>query len=80
MVLIFIVSFIATILACIILIKSEGLHSHFSYDHDLRGEQKFHLFPVPRIGGLAIIAGLVAGGYYFALRGPGTMQFMIGQG
>jgi UDP-N-acetylmuramyl pentapeptide phosphotransferase/UDP-N-acetylglucosamine-1-phosphate transferase len=29
-------------------------------DHDLTGPQKFHVVPVPRVGGLGIVAGLIA--------------------
>ncbi|GLS97688.1 glycosyl transferase [Piscinibacter gummiphilus] len=30
-------------------------------DHDLRGVQKFHARPVPRVGGIGVMLGLVAG-------------------
>jgi UDP-N-acetylmuramyl pentapeptide phosphotransferase/UDP-N-acetylglucosamine-1-phosphate transferase len=32
-----------------------------SLDHDLSGPQKFHALPVPRIGGVGILAGLLVG-------------------
>ena len=38
-----------------------AFHTKFSHDHDISGPQKFHAHPVPRIGGLGIVAG-VAGG------------------
>ncbi|CAM3737253.1 MraY family glycosyltransferase [Polynucleobacter arcticus] len=50
----FFVSFIATIL----IIRTQKLHGGFSGDHDLAGPQKFHMGPVPRIGGVAIGLGL----------------------
>ncbi|MBX9268122.1 MraY family glycosyltransferase [Chromobacterium violaceum] len=43
------------------LIRFVHLHERFSADHDLGGVQKFHARPVPRIGGVAIAAGLIAG-------------------
>lgn len=43
------------------LIHFAHLHESFSADHDLGGVQKFHARPVPRIGGVPIAAGLVAG-------------------
>ena len=36
-------------------------HSHLFNDHDLSGPQKFHARPVPRVGGVGIVAGAVAG-------------------
>ena len=36
-------------------------HSHFFNDHDLSGPQKFHARPVPRVGGIGIVAGVMAG-------------------
>ncbi len=38
--------------------KSEG---HRFHDHDLSGPQKFHVTPVPRVGGLGIVAGVLVG-------------------
>lgn len=37
-----------------------AFHTRFSHDHDVSGPQKFHARPVPRIGGLAIVAGVIA--------------------
>jgi UDP-GlcNAc:undecaprenyl-phosphate/decaprenyl-phosphate GlcNAc-1-phosphate transferase len=45
----------------LLLIRYNHLHAHFSTDHDVSGVQKFHATPVPRIGGLPIMLGLVAG-------------------
>ena len=36
-------------------------HSHRFHDHDLTGPQKFHAVPVPRVGGVGIVAGVLAG-------------------
>ena len=36
-------------------------HAHLFNDHDLSGPQKFHARPVPRVGGVGIVAGAVAG-------------------
>jgi UDP-N-acetylmuramyl pentapeptide phosphotransferase/UDP-N-acetylglucosamine-1-phosphate transferase len=38
-------------------------------DHVLTGPQKFHLVPVPRVGGLGIVAGLIAAAAYQSLVG-----------
>jgi UDP-N-acetylmuramyl pentapeptide phosphotransferase/UDP-N-acetylglucosamine-1-phosphate transferase len=36
-------------------------YMHLLNDHDLSGPQKFHAQPVPRVGGVGIVAGVVAG-------------------
>lgn len=55
---------LATFLSLLVgmcLIHFSHLHERFSADHDLGGVQKFHARPVPRIGGIPMAAGLVAG-------------------
>lgn len=47
---------------CAALILTTRWHGWLSLDHDTQGVQKLHELPVPRIGGLAIAAGLLAGG------------------
>lgn len=47
---------------CAGLILTTRWHGWLSLDHDTQGVQKLHELPVPRIGGLAIAAGLIAGG------------------
>lgn len=53
---------IASWFVCWLIIRYEDLHSHFSYDAVGSGPQKFHAVPTPRIGGIAIATGLLAGG------------------
>lgn len=43
----------------LLLVLTKGWHGHFSLDHT-HGVQKFHTAPTPRIGGVALAAGLVA--------------------
>ncbi|MDD5247881.1 MAG: glycosyltransferase [Rhodocyclaceae bacterium] len=46
-----------------LIIRYEHLHAHLSHDHVGSGPQKYHTQPTPRIGGLAVMVGLlVAGG------------------
>lgn len=42
-----------------VVIRYAHTHSHMSGDHDMSGPQKFHAKAVPRIGGVAILLGLV---------------------
>jgi UDP-N-acetylmuramyl pentapeptide phosphotransferase/UDP-N-acetylglucosamine-1-phosphate transferase len=54
-------SFLASTLVGFLILRSEHLHRHLSGDHDVVGVQKFHARIVPRIGGLALIVGILVG-------------------
>ena len=52
-------------------IRSSRVHAHVSADADFSGPQKFHATPVPRIGGIGIVLGLVTAMSTLCLiRGP----------
>lgn len=42
------------------IVKYEHLHAHLSHDHIDTGPQKYHTQPTPRIGGLAVMVGMLA--------------------
>jgi UDP-N-acetylmuramyl pentapeptide phosphotransferase/UDP-N-acetylglucosamine-1-phosphate transferase len=48
-----------------LLVLTQRWHGRLSLDHDLDGAQKFHEVPVPRVGGLGLMAGLLAGGWVY---------------
>lgn len=48
--------------ACWLILRYEHLHAHLSHDQVGSGPQKIHAVPTPRIGGIAVVAGLLAGG------------------
>ena len=48
------------LLVAILLVSTQHLHGHLSMDSTY-GVQKFHTQPTPRVGGIAIIAGVLAG-------------------
>lgn len=51
---------------CALVILTQRWHGRLSLDHDLQAVQKVHKAPVPRVGGLGLLFGLliaVAGGY-----------------
>ncbi len=53
-----------------LMIRYEHLHAHLSHDAVGSGPQKFHSRPTPRIGGIALVGGLLAGGsIFFAMDG-----------
>ena len=53
------VACVAAWLGCYLVLQYDHLHAHVSHDHDLNGIQKIHAHPVPRIGGLALLFGLL---------------------
>jgi len=54
-------------------IRSARMHAHFSADADMSGPQKFHATPVPRIGGVGIIAGLIASLVFLWIMSDGAI-------
>lgn len=65
-------------LICYLIKRYEHLHAAITHDHDTTGIQKLHSVPVPRIGGIAIMAGLLVGFGLMAIfedpNGDGTVQ------
>lgn len=55
------VAFVFSALTGWLIVKYEHLHAHLSHDHVDSGPQKQHHQPTPRIGGLALMAGLLSG-------------------
>ncbi len=56
----FFLSFLVSLVATRLVIRSGGRHAHLSADHDLDGPQKFHAQPVPRVGGIGLSMALLA--------------------
>jgi UDP-N-acetylmuramyl pentapeptide phosphotransferase/UDP-N-acetylglucosamine-1-phosphate transferase len=59
------------LLVALLLVRTQHWHGHLSMDSD-EGVQKFHTSPTPRVGGIAIAVGVVAG-YLFANVGSQTL-------
>lgn len=60
----------ASFITCLLIILTQRWHGKLSLDHDLNGVQKIHSTPVPRIGGLGMVAGLgLAGLFSYQLHG-----------
>lgn len=57
----FIFTFICALAISLAIVRSSSRHERLSADHDLSGPQKFHSRPVPRIGGVAVFAAILAG-------------------
>lgn len=52
-------AFAISLFVTLLIVHSAKTHGHLSADHDLSGPQKFHTAPVPRIGGVGPVAGLL---------------------
>ena len=65
---ILIISFFVAFFTTLLLIRSKHLHDHLSGDHHFSGPQKIHTHSVPRIGGLSIATGLIAGTLFIAFK------------
>lgn len=56
--LIFFIALALSFGATLLVVRYSHLHSHITADHDLNGVQKFHVSPVPRVGGICLVIGL----------------------
>ncbi len=59
---------------CLLIILTQRWHGKLSLDHDLDGVQKIHEIPVPRIGGLGVVAGLLLAGVFSYQLGGETYE------
>ena len=50
---------LGTLLTCYLIKRFEFMHRAFTFDHQVYAVQKIHEHPVPRIGGVAIMVGLI---------------------
>jgi UDP-N-acetylmuramyl pentapeptide phosphotransferase/UDP-N-acetylglucosamine-1-phosphate transferase len=55
------VAFGVSLVATLFAIRSAGLYAYLRREDDLRAPQKFHVRPAARLGGLGIVAGMLAG-------------------
>lgn len=74
------------LLVAVLLVRTQHWHGHLSMDSTF-GVQKFHIHPTPRVGGIAIAAGLLAGyllarpekqGLLWPLMVASTPAFVLG--
>jgi UDP-N-acetylmuramyl pentapeptide phosphotransferase/UDP-N-acetylglucosamine-1-phosphate transferase len=55
------IAFACSAAITMLLVRSAALHARHSGDHDFSKPQKFHIVTVPRIGGVGIFLGVLAG-------------------
>lgn len=64
---------LVSFLVSLLIVQSQKWHGFISNDHDLGGVQKVHGLAVPRIGGVAVVSGVVAGILAYTSLFPGTV-------
>jgi len=74
---ILIVSFLVSAIGTLLVIRASRGLPHLSHDHDLSGPQKFHASPVPRVGGVGVVLGVVAVASLQALRDPASRPLLL---
>jgi len=64
------IALMASSFVCWIIVRFQHLHGHFSHDQVDGGPQKFHVVPTPRVGGVAVMAGMMAVGAVILILQP----------
>jgi UDP-N-acetylmuramyl pentapeptide phosphotransferase/UDP-N-acetylglucosamine-1-phosphate transferase len=57
-------------LVTLLIIRFNHLHADMTADADTGGVQKFHVQPVPRVGGIGLLLGLLAVGLWLRFISP----------
>ncbi|MDY7548948.1 MraY family glycosyltransferase [Glaciimonas sp. GNP009] len=58
----------------LLIVLSQNWHGKHSLDHDLSAIQKVHTIAVPRIGGIAVMTGLIFSAIFFAIISPSLVK------
>jgi UDP-N-acetylmuramyl pentapeptide phosphotransferase/UDP-N-acetylglucosamine-1-phosphate transferase len=86
----FIVSFLTSLLATLLVVRSASLHAWMSADTDFSGPQKFHTRAVPRVGGVGVLVAMAVAGvfdlftqknaapYFWLFLACGLPAFLVG--
>jgi len=86
----FILAFLSSLVATLLVVRSASLHEWMSADTDLTGPQKFHTRAVPRIGGVGVLVAMAVAGvfadftrkdaapYFWLFLGCGLPAFLVG--
>jgi UDP-N-acetylmuramyl pentapeptide phosphotransferase/UDP-N-acetylglucosamine-1-phosphate transferase len=73
-------AFFSSLLCALALISSFGRHRHLSADATSGGPQKYHVRPVPRIGGVSLFFGVCAAaisGYFSAAESVSLLMLLL---
>ena len=67
-------AFAVSLAVSFLIVVSQKWHGKLTHDHDLGGVQKVHAVAVPRIGGVAVFAGVLLGYVLFEVVFPGMLK------
>ncbi|WP_144631432.1 MraY family glycosyltransferase [Bordetella genomosp. 13] len=71
------VAFLVSLIFTVLVLRYSAWHAPLTGDHDLEGVQKYHAKPVPRIGGLSLVAAMVATCIAAAQREPQVLPELV---
>jgi len=86
----FILAFLTSLVATLLVVRSASLHAWMSADTDFSGPQKFHTRAVPRIGGVGVLVAMAVAGvfdvftqkdvgpYFWLFLACGLPAFLVG--
>lgn len=63
-------AFLVSLTITLLLVRFNALHGKYTADHDVSGVQKYHARPVPRVGGISIVAAMFSICVLVAFREP----------
>ena len=74
-----VIAFVLSLVTTLLVVRYSHLHEHMTADHDMDGVQKFHSAPVPRVGGLGLVVGLLGalGVRYFQNQEVGSFGLLL---
>jgi UDP-N-acetylmuramyl pentapeptide phosphotransferase/UDP-N-acetylglucosamine-1-phosphate transferase len=72
-------AFATAVVATFWIVRASHAEGHAAHDSDLSGPQKFHTHPVPRIGGIAVVAGMVGAALvmFVQSRASGSLALLL---
>ena len=73
----FLLAFLGSLITAAFIVRYRHMHQHFTNDEDLSSVQKFHASPVPRIGSLALVIGLLTGILPRLWSDPAIARFIL---
>ena len=62
-----------TFFVCVAIVLSGAVHGKLTFDHR-EGPQKLHVHPTPRVGGVALLIGLVVDFAYAPIPGRALLK------
>lgn len=71
----FLCAFAAATALTLLVVRASRAYGHLVHDNDLSGPQKFHARPVPRVGGVGIVGGLLVATAILSTQQPDTARF-----